>query len=102
MLHAFQHPDICDEDEMCREVVEYEDANSKPLLIAWGDASNARNWEVTPAFLTKWGWLLSGCEEFLEATNYWRAKRSELPLSHEEVREAFQESIPARLQNAEL
>lgn len=33
MLQVFQHPDICDEDEMCREVVEYEDVNSKPFLI---------------------------------------------------------------------
>ncbi|KAH3961784.1 hypothetical protein HBI25_047380 [Parastagonospora nodorum] len=102
MLQAFQHPDICDEDEMCREIVEYEDVNSKPLLIVWGDASDPRNWEVTPEFLTKWGWLLSGCEDFLEATNHWRGKRNEPLLSCQEVREALQASIPARLQDAEL
>lgn len=38
MLQGFQDPDICDEDDLCREVVEYEDLGSKPLLIVWGDA----------------------------------------------------------------
>jgi hypothetical protein len=97
MLQGFQDPDICDEDELCREVVKYEDHNSKPLLIVWGDAWNPSSWEVTLEFLRKWGWLLSGCDDFLEATNYWRAKRNERPMSRKEVSEAIHMSIPERL-----
>jgi hypothetical protein len=100
MLQAFQYPEVCDEDQLCREIVEYGDENSEPLLIVWGDACNPQNWEVTPEFLRKWGWLLNGCEEFLDATNRWRVKRSEVPISTREVREAFQLSIPAILHNA--
>ncbi|KID87963.1 hypothetical protein MAJ_11092, partial [Metarhizium majus ARSEF 297] len=32
-------------------------------------------WEVTESFVEKWGWLLAGCVELKEATNYWRGKR---------------------------
>jgi hypothetical protein len=97
MLQGFQDPDICDEDELCREVVEYEDHNSKPLLIVWGDAWNPWSWEVTPEFLRKWGWLLSGCDDFLESTNYWRARRNERSMSRREVLDAIQTSMPERL-----
>jgi hypothetical protein len=102
MLQGFQDPDLCDEDELCREVVEYEDHNSRPLLIVWGDAWNPRSWEVTPEFLLKWGWLFSGCDDFLESTNYWRAKRGERQMSRREVCEAIQASIPERLRTAGL
>jgi hypothetical protein len=97
MLQAFEHPELCDEDEMCRTVVEYEDLDKGPILVVWGDAWDARSWEVTPQFLKRWGWLLKGCEQFLGATNYWRSKRNEKPISPTEVLEAMELSMPAQL-----
>ncbi|KXH35617.1 hypothetical protein CSAL01_02840 [Colletotrichum salicis] len=69
--------DYVDEDEMCRDVVDVgagagvEDA----ALIVWGEPWDPRSWEATEPFLRKWGWLLDGCTEMLEGTNYWREKR---------------------------
>lgn len=97
MLQAFEHPEICDEDELCRDCVEYEVHNSQPVLVVWGDAWDPNSWEVTPGFLRKWGWLFSGCEDFLEATNYWRAKRAERPITRKEFYEAIQLSMPEQL-----
>jgi hypothetical protein len=102
MLQAFEHPDLCNEDEMCRELVEYGNLDSKAFLVVWGDSWDFRNWEVTPEFLSKWGWLLSGCQDFLYATNYWRAKRSEKPITQRDVLEAIRLTTPAKLQCTEL
>jgi hypothetical protein len=41
------------------------------------------NWEVSPGFLRKWGWLLNGCEEMLRATDEWRESRGEASLAIE-------------------
>ncbi|KAH8747598.1 hypothetical protein F5883DRAFT_437129, partial [Diaporthe sp. PMI_573] len=46
-------------------------------LIICAEPSNPHGWEVSLALLRKWGWLLEGCEDILEATNYWREKRGE-------------------------
>jgi hypothetical protein len=97
LLQAFEHPDLCDEDELCRDVVEYGDLNNKPVLLVWGDAWDPHNWEVTSDFLTKWGWLLIGCEGFLGPTNYWRAKRGESPITTRDLYGAFQRSMPIPL-----
>lgn len=35
------------------------------------------SWEAIVALFRKWGWLLTGCLEILEATNYWRENRGE-------------------------
>lgn len=69
--------DYIDEDDMCRDVVDVgagagvEDS----ALIVWGEPWDPRGWEATEKFLRKWGWLLAGCTEMLEGTNYWREKR---------------------------
>ncbi|TDZ26138.1 hypothetical protein Cob_v001358 [Colletotrichum orbiculare MAFF 240422] len=66
-----------DEDDMCRDIVDVgagagvEDS----ALIAWGEPWDPRGWEATEPFLRKWGWLLNGCPEMLEGTNYWREQR---------------------------
>jgi hypothetical protein len=99
MLQAFEHPQICDEDEMCRTVVEYECLDEEPLLVVWADAWDTRSWEITPQFLKKWGWLLKGCEHFLDATNYWRSRRDERPISREDLYEAIEVSMPAQLRD---
>lgn len=53
-------------------------------LVVWGDPWNIDDWECTPGFVRKWGWLLDGCEELVYATNRWRATRGEDPLDIEE------------------
>ncbi|SPO04143.1 uncharacterized protein DNG_06826 [Cephalotrichum gorgonifer] len=72
-----------DEDELCHDMVEFdsEEGPEKAALIIWGDPWDPRGWEASVAFLRKWGWLLTGCPEILEATNYWREKRGERRLS---------------------
>lgn len=52
-------------------------------LIVWGEPWNEGNWEITPRFLRKWAWLLTGCEALIESSNRWRAKRGEGPLQLE-------------------
>ena len=49
-------------------------------ILVWGDPWNAGNWEVSEGFAKKWQWLLRGCIELLDSTNYWRLQRGEQPL----------------------
>lgn len=73
-----QDANILDDDELCEDVAEANLENiERPGLIVWGDASLPHSWEVSPKFLRKWGWLLQGCPEMLEATNRWRQSRGE-------------------------
>lgn len=53
----------------------------RKCLINWGEPCRVENWEVTPGFLRKWGWTLEGCEDLIQASNYWRALRDEKPLT---------------------
>ncbi|XEV07065.1 hypothetical protein FSHL1_012352 [Fusarium sambucinum] len=70
--------EILDDGELCEDVAEVNLMNTeRPSLIVWGDASLPHSWEVSPLFLRKWGWLLRGCPEMLEATNRWRQSRGE-------------------------
>ncbi|KAH7120414.1 hypothetical protein B0J13DRAFT_513064 [Dactylonectria estremocensis] len=74
------------DDDLCQDLLLVDDArdlNSKPSLMVWGMPWDSRAWEVNPAFLRKWGFLLLGCKEIMEGTNYWREKRGEKPLVFE-------------------
>lgn len=44
-------------------------------MIVWGEPWDPRNWEVTAPFVKAWGWLLQGCDDVVESTNYWRRRR---------------------------
>jgi len=61
---------------------EYNDDISagRRCLIVWGDPWVADNWEATPGFVKKWGWLMQGCSDLVSASNRWRALRYEKPL----------------------
>jgi len=74
---------IFDEDELCADLLNVEDnrEDEKPSLIVWGSPWDPQGWEASVAFLRKWGWLINGCLEVLEATNVWRQKRGEKQLS---------------------
>jgi hypothetical protein len=52
-----------------------------PGTLAWSDPWSPRGWEFTEVFVNKWHYLFGGCEELLEATNYWRSLRDEAPIS---------------------
>ena len=72
-----------DDDELCLEMLEADKRNldEKPALIVWGDSSNPYAWEASVPFLRKWGWLVQGCHDLLESTNYWRGQRGERTLT---------------------
>ncbi|KAF2852958.1 hypothetical protein T440DRAFT_516241 [Plenodomus tracheiphilus IPT5] len=97
MLQAFEYPAICNEDELCYDVCEFADVDTQPTLVVWGPSHDPRCWEVTVEFLKKWGWLLSGCLEAIDTTNYWRVKRGEKPITIQEVQEAIRLSMPRQL-----
>ncbi|KAK6347664.1 hypothetical protein TWF718_005503 [Orbilia javanica] len=70
---------IFDEDELCHELAgaeNTEDAMQASFLV-WGESWDIRSWELSAGFLNRWGFLVDGCPEILEATNVWREKRGE-------------------------
>lgn len=69
--------EMLDEDHLCRDVVDGGAGAGVDSagLIVWGTPWEPGGWEVTESFVEKWGWLLAGCVELQEATNYWRGKR---------------------------
>lgn len=73
---------LLDEDELCLDITEAdagvdEAGWERPALIAWGEGWDGGAWEVNTAFVRRWGWLLRGCRELVDGTNYWREKRGE-------------------------
>ncbi|KAE8333046.1 hypothetical protein BDV39DRAFT_199397 [Aspergillus sergii] len=70
-----------EEEQLWADLVEWGGNGTEGAgLIVWGEPSDPRNWEATVPFLKRWGWLLQGCSEILEATNYWRQVRGEVRL----------------------
>lgn len=101
LLKAFEHPDLCDEDELCRDICDYGDADREPMLLIWGCPSDPQSWEVSNAFLKKWAWLLSGCGEVLLSTNHWRAERGEALITSRHFADWVTLSLPKRLSPSE-
>lgn len=54
-------------------------------MVVWGDPWDVNSWELMEGFVAKWGWMLSGCLEVIEATNKWRMMRGEKPLLYRDV-----------------
>jgi hypothetical protein len=81
ILYATEISAVCDEDDLCYDMVEVSSESDKASLIVWGEPWDPRGWEISVAFLRKWGGLLKGCPEMLEATNYWRQKRGDTRLA---------------------
>ncbi|KAJ5337135.1 hypothetical protein MYU51_008701 [Penicillium brevicompactum] len=78
VTHVFQILTEDDEEQLWADLVEWGGNGTEGAgLIVWGEPSDPRNWEATVPFLKRWGWLLQGCSEILEATNYWRHSRGE-------------------------
>jgi hypothetical protein len=74
--------DSYDETALCNDLIEFCDVpNEKTGLIVWSEPWDPSGWEVSEAFVAKWGWVIKGCDELVESTNYWRAKRGETVLA---------------------
>ncbi len=69
------------EDDFCVDVMGglFEGFNDIELngLLVWGEPWSETGWEVTPGFVKKWGFLLKGCDDLIDATNKYRAARGE-------------------------
>ncbi|KAI0102804.1 hypothetical protein GGR51DRAFT_526257, partial [Nemania sp. FL0031] len=74
---------LFDDDDLCCDLlgVECVGIGDKPALLIWTDAWDPRGWEVSEAFLGKWGMLVRSCPEMIQSTNYWRTKRGQKALS---------------------
>ncbi|KAJ3538963.1 hypothetical protein NM208_g5081 [Fusarium decemcellulare] len=69
---------LMDDDDLCADISEINYDNvERPCLIVWGESWDPNGWEASVLFLRKWGWLLRGCPEIIEATNRWRQSRGE-------------------------
>ncbi|KIW33924.1 uncharacterized protein PV07_00738 [Cladophialophora immunda] len=76
--NILQAGDSFDEDALCHDMVEIcGSPGEQSGLIVWGDPWDPRNWEIGEEFLKRWGWVIQGCWELFDATNYWRAQRGE-------------------------
>jgi hypothetical protein len=76
---------LLDEDRLAEELVcDFLNltATGNASLIIWGDSWDQNAWEFGPDFFLKWGSLLDGCQDILQATNHWRARRNALQLGH--------------------
>ncbi|KAJ2904804.1 hypothetical protein MKZ38_007160 [Zalerion maritima] len=52
-------------------------ALSGPRFIVWGESHDPFAWEVSQEFVTKWGWIVKGCDDLRKSTDAWRARRGE-------------------------
>jgi hypothetical protein len=96
LLQAFEHPDLCDEDELCHDICDFNDQRESMLMV-WGPPEDSQNWEVSDSFLRKWAWLLKDCGQVLVSTNYWRSRRGELVITPQQFADFVWASLPKRL-----
>ncbi|PLB49927.1 hypothetical protein P170DRAFT_380198 [Aspergillus steynii IBT 23096] len=73
--------DDFDDEELCHDLMAFWDIqNTETAVLIWGSPWDPRNWEVTEAFVRKWGWVIDGCSEIQESSNRWRRVRGEKAL----------------------
>lgn len=75
------HQASIDEDEFCEDALGglyegYDDIERRGIIV-WGEPWSPSSWEVTEGFAKKYGFLLRGCEELMEATQRFREARGE-------------------------
>lgn len=76
--------DSFDEYALCNDLVDFYDvSNEQTGLVVWTEPWLPSGWEVSEAFLQKWSWVIEGCGELVESTNYWRNVRGEETLTFE-------------------
>ncbi|KAJ3507447.1 hypothetical protein NM208_g15956 [Fusarium decemcellulare] len=66
LLEALHYRGFAAEDELCYDIVDigFGGGPDEPSLIVWGQPWDPCGWEVSVAFLRKWGWLMQGCVVF--------------------------------------
>lgn len=72
-----------DDEALCVDIMGFWDSSptsSNCTLLVWGEPTDPGSWEVTEDFLRRWPWVIRGCPELLQSTNYWRRKRGEMML----------------------
>lgn len=71
-----------DDEQLCLDLMGFWDMTSATScsLLVWGEPADPRSWEVTEDFLRKWPWVVRGCPELMQSTNYWRSQRGETML----------------------
>jgi hypothetical protein len=72
---------LYEQDSLCEDICGglfegYDDTRQKGLLV-WGEPWQTGSWEISDGFAQRWGWLLKGCREMVDATNRWRESRGE-------------------------
>ncbi|KAJ9649551.1 hypothetical protein H2199_000327 [Coniosporium tulheliwenetii] len=78
--------DSFDDVQLCIDLVGFCGApTGRAGLIVWGEPWDPYGWEVTEGFVKNWGWIVRGCPELFESTNYWRARRGEEQLLFDDV-----------------
>jgi hypothetical protein len=73
--------EACDFKDLAQDLGEglykgFDDAERRGLLV-WGNPWSGQDWEISDGFVKKWGFLLKGCWDVIEATNRWRELRGE-------------------------
>jgi hypothetical protein len=75
---------MIDAEDLCSDLIgglyEGRDDSDTKGWIVWRNPWDVDGWEVTEGFVEKWGRLLRGCKDVVEASNRWRALRGEDPL----------------------
>ncbi|KAJ5648633.1 hypothetical protein N7490_005005 [Penicillium lividum] len=80
--NLLRNSDSYDEWALCNDLVDfYEVPNEKTGLIVWNTPWDPSGWEASEEFLTKWKWVVEGCDELFTSTNYWRKQRGEEALN---------------------
>ncbi|KAJ4863487.1 hypothetical protein T069G_00017 [Trichoderma breve] len=77
--HRFNHW------ELILDLIGYPVSRIK-CLILWGDPDRPQDWEATPGFMEKWGWVTEGYPEILQYSNQWRISRGEEPMVYTEAK----------------
>ncbi|KAM5353344.1 hypothetical protein ACJZ2D_016751 [Fusarium nematophilum] len=72
-----------DNTPLAMDILDVQDLRSEAAcLVVWGESWNPSGWEVSIPFLRKWGGVLEGCSEMMEATNSWRQQRGERKIAY--------------------
>lgn len=72
-----------DNTPLAMDILDVQDLRSEAAcLIVWGESWSPDGWEISIPFLRKWGDVLDGCDEMIEATNAWRRTRNERQIAY--------------------
>lgn len=78
MQFQFSNLDLC--ADLLSGLVSGKQNDMDPGLRVWTNPWEPDGWEVSSSFVSKWGFLIKGCNDLFRSTNRWRAFRGEKPL----------------------